>query len=133
MKVLFLDDSEWRHNLFREWCSQKNIVAQHVRTADNAAAAMEEEKWDICFLDHDLSDEHYGKGVGELPGDGTGLAKWMSQNPSHIPPKVIVHSWNPDGAKRMVELIWGPYEYHSLDNRSVVWCPFGLSLIQFLT
>jgi hypothetical protein len=55
-----------------------------------------------CSLDHDLgalpSDGLYAKGAAEETG--MQLVEWMIEN-DMVPPRVVIHSWNPGAAKRM--------------------------------
>lgn len=118
MKILFLDDDETRHSFFAEWTKAHDVT--HVRTASKAADLLEEQKWDACFLDHDLGESE------ALHGNGTSLARWLHENPLKIPPMVVIHSWNSDGAKTMMDYIWGS------SNRDVYWNPFGPGLRRFL-
>lgn len=123
MRILFLDDDRRRHELFREWAQAKGQMnVTHAYTADGAAEYMAENDYNLVFLDHDLADEHYGSGLGERPGDGTGLARWMVDH-WRSSGRVVVHSWNPDGAGRMVALL-APWK--------AVHVPFGPALKEYL-
>jgi hypothetical protein len=124
MKILFLDDDQTRHNFFRDWCQEKgHMDVTHVFTADGAAEALAADTFDLIFLDHDLGEEHYGA-VGEKPGDGTGLARWMSKEWDYPEgTRIVVHSWNHSGAARMMDHLW---------EMEPVWSPFGPGLKKFL-
>jgi len=99
MRVLFLDDDEGRHALFKQASIGHDVL--HVRTAVEAIDAMKRERFDLAALDHDLggrqfvdSDEEetgyqVAKAVETIPED-----KW--------PLRIIVHSYNQEGARRMV-------------------------------
>lgn len=87
-----------------------------VRTNREAQIALLLGEWDEISMDHDLGLDHIDPTVYEqrpeelwvLKGGGkeTGLdlVRWMIEN-DKVPPKVTVHSWNPDGAKRMRDLL----------------------------
>jgi hypothetical protein len=54
--------------------------------------------WDVLFLDHDLG------GNAFCPSDeksGFAVACWLSENPTHVPGKIVIHSWNPAGVENM--------------------------------
>jgi len=82
------------------------------RTNDEAIAYLEKFPVEEISLDHDLGLDYI-----ELPEDpdelitvlqlrgqadenGFHLAVWMCYN-EKLPEKITIHSWNPDGAKRM--------------------------------
>lgn len=89
-----------------------------VRTNLEAVAALVYYHGEITeiSLDHDLGLDHvdpdeYSLDPTELwrlqgdskQGDGRELVKWMVKS-GHVPPKVTIHSWNPDGANEMAYL-----------------------------
>lgn len=56
-----------------------------------------------CSLDHDLGEETTGAlDVEAVKNAETGLdlVQWMVET-GNVPPKVTIHSWNPDGAAAM--------------------------------
>lgn len=64
-----------------------------------------------CSLDHDLGLHDFTEAeieadpeilfmAGESSETGLDLANWMAET-GNLPPKIRIHSWNPDGAKRM--------------------------------
>lgn len=60
-----------------------------------------------CSLDHDLgADPADGiNAKGDSPeGSGLDLARWMIEN-KLVPRWVVVHSWNPAGAKNIVDVL----------------------------
>jgi len=97
MNVLVLDDDNNRLVRFRRGLLNHNVTT--ATNAKEAIAQLQSHDWDVVFLDHDLG----GTGQPEPSGPGTGweVAKWLQDNPKHIPPHVIVHSFNPAGAKNM--------------------------------
>lgn len=107
MRVLVLDDDDYRHFMFN--IAFKNHYVKNVRNVAEAVEALKEETWDLVQLDHDLADVHYhelkaGK-VGELTGMDVAvhIARYMDRE--KLPTRVVVHSWNPPGAKAMVEIL----------------------------
>lgn len=52
-------------------------------------------------LDHDIWDPESG---GVLSLQGIDLAHWMAAN-HFVPDRIVIHSWNPPGAKRMAEVL----------------------------
>jgi CheY-like chemotaxis protein len=96
MDILILDDDLCRHEFFN-----MALIGHIVKSTTTAAETIEELKsnnFDVVFLDHDLG----GQQMVES-GDNTGyeVAKWLSEHPNRIPNQVIIHSFNPAGAKNM--------------------------------
>lgn len=97
MKILFLDDDEQRHDAFRRESIGHDV--RHVRTVEQAIKALREHgPYDVASLDHDLGREHYASG----PGHGYDVAVFLEEHTALCPPTVIVHSYNPNGARRML-------------------------------
>ena len=124
MRILFLDDDEERHKRFRMETIGCDVV--HVRTvAECIQAIMENEPFDEFSLDHDLGGQVY---VQEEQGTGTEVARWIAEKmpEDKRPERVIVHSFNFEGSKRMLGLLRGAgiHAYR---------LPFGLSPRQRLT
>jgi CheY-like chemotaxis protein len=109
MRILILDDDLTRHKTFARNLKDHDLT--HVHTYDEAVkAARENEKFDVFFLDHDLNDfPHFSSvgppsmygGVRELTGED--FTRWITAKlpPAKLPNMVWIHSYNPDGAKRM--------------------------------
>lgn len=83
------------------------------------AQAILESAWPVeeISMDHDLGfhgveipdDPDEFLAVMQLKGDeeeGTELVEWMIAN-DRVPPRITIHSWNPDGARRMARLFHG--------------------------
>ena len=96
MKILVLDDDEYRHRAFGKFLAGHYVV--YTWNATGALEALKGSKFDMMFLDHDLQDFNDGvestgmdvvKGIVALPDD-------------KLPGEVIVHSWNVSEAPRMV-------------------------------
>lgn len=103
MRFLFLDDDPERHDGFDIITTQAypDAHVDHVWTVDEFRKAISlNDKYDCVFLDHDLD-------LQQDPETGTEAAEFvrLHLNLAKYPTKVVVHSWNPDGARRMANLI----------------------------
>ncbi len=112
MRILILDDDAKRHAWFAKALAGNDV--QHCYTYYDAISTLDssENGYHVVYLDHDLNDfttfqsvieDTYGK--VELTGEHVAkyIANCLSENKK--PDEVIVHSWNPDGAKRMVAVL----------------------------
>jgi len=82
-----------------------------------------EGEYDLIMLDHDLGGAQMVSPDEEETG--TAFVKWLVENNKlKNGPKVIIHSWNPDGARRMLELL--PL------NCMAFWEPFGHTVLNYL-
>lgn len=97
MRILFLDDDSNRIPLL-----PKSFNLHYVRSPSEFMAWLEENGTpDIISFDHDLAPEHYVVGyTSENEGNGEDCARWAIEN-NFIPNRVIVHSWNSQGAQRI--------------------------------
>lgn len=95
MRILFLDDDQWRHDLALE--ANRGHDVTYVWTAAEAEEAMAAERFDLASLDHDLGEE--------VDNDGMHAARWLADHPRWAPRMVVIHSWNPVAAAGMVEEI----------------------------
>ena len=104
MNMLFLDDEQYRHSLAVVKWSDKYAI-DHVRTAQEAIAAIKAFPYDLVSLDHDLLPEHYQKKA--LDKDtGYDVAQFIAgMNPARRPKGVIVHSLSTSGSKRMIDVL----------------------------
>lgn len=100
MRMLFLDDEQWRHDGQRVMQSHRYAI-DHVYNVTQAISALKETCYDLVSLDHDLQEDHYR--TDQPSGTGTGLevARYIAANPSCCA-RVIVHSLNDVGARRMI-------------------------------
>lgn len=69
-----------------------------VETAKEAIDELGKNSWDIVFLDHDLGGSEM---VASGPGTGYEVAKWLENNSDKQPPEIVIHSFNPEGARKM--------------------------------
>jgi hypothetical protein len=102
MKVLFLDDDGQRHETFRTKAGHHEV--DYVWTADEAIKAMEGTRYDLACLDHDLGGRTFVPSDGVEP-TGYTVAKAIADGQVQAPARVIVHSFNPVGAKHMIDCL----------------------------
>lgn len=145
MKILFLDDDPVRHRIFRAsieppfplWhrigCWRKRKIAPMFQNhcVFEIVTAIEvlqnEARLDIAFLDHDLNGQIY---VEERVGTGTEVAEFIAgMTPRARPKLVVVHSLNPQGAARMMDILKSSgchaqaLPFGSLGFRAALPCP----------
>ncbi len=100
-RILFLDDMETRHAGFRQMTIGDDV--DHVYTARAAIEALEKNPaYDYVYLDHDL-DEQATAGLPPTTETGQVVADYIAEKLAHDkrPARVIVHSFNREGARRM--------------------------------
>ena len=82
MKTLLIDD-------------QRTLEVDRIeRTFEGGIAALAEQRWEILYLDHDLSDSDPKK-------TGYGIMCWLEQNTQHLPGEIIFVTSNPSGRQYM--------------------------------
>ena len=123
MKILILDDMKTRHDAFRRIYAEHEVVC--VFRYSELKEKLAECRWDLIHLDHDLGDavenpDTFVDGWGSTREfDGQFAAVRVCELPPEMRPgQVIVHSVNPEGAKRMLGLL----QRAKID---VTWEPFG--------
>lgn len=105
-RVLFVDDMRERWEIFNDLYKQPETA--HVefvwaQNYDEAITQLQNGKWDVVFLDHDLEDPtEYNQKEGWR--DGTAIADWIREHTPHID-AAICHSMNPVGRMRMVQIL----------------------------
>jgi hypothetical protein len=117
-RILILDDDQTRHDAFKarltkHYGSDGVVLVQHISFEKFNNCLTEMEKFDIIYLDHDLGDhtsENIVRGSGiygrDLSFNGQDAALCVAALPKDKhPDKVIVHSWNPPGARMMVNIL----------------------------
>lgn len=93
MKILFLDDEDWRHKAMDR--RHPHDVVQHVHTIRQFKAALERERFDLASLDHDLTDDNSETGMHAVE-------HLCSMPRELVPARIIVHSWNSHAAGKMM-------------------------------
>ena len=99
--ILILEDDNTRIKIFKDKYFGHNLTC--TKSSKECIEHLKDTSWDILFLDHDLGGE-----IMVEPGEketGTDVAIFLNQNESCIPPLVVIHSLNPVGSKRMLEMI----------------------------
>jgi hypothetical protein len=102
MRIFLLEDDERRCDWFakRFKGDQLDIVCE----IDDAKELLRTRIYDSIFLDHDLKPEHYGASVNDDERTGFAIAHFLASNPDlQRAATIMVHSFNADGAMRMVE------------------------------
>ena len=128
MNILFLDDDLKRQHafqalmtraqtqqkrggllgIFRRAPKTQDAEPTRIETAFTVAEAVQllrdSERFDVAFLDHDLDGRTF---VEEREGTGTEVAEYIaaSMQADKRPRRIIVHSHNPAGARRMAEVL----------------------------
>ena len=104
MKILFLDDDTIRIRQARiDFAKDELSTAE---TAEQAIILLEKySPYDTVSLDHDLGGKIY------CPSDeasGFAVAEYISKmQKEQLPKQVIIHSFNPDGAVKMLVVLQG--------------------------
>lgn len=99
-KFLFLDDTPERHEHFDKLCQNLDVEVWHAWNVRQAIDRLRKVRFDTVWLDHDLED---------TDRDNTGfvVAKFIAIHlgVDRQPENVIIHSWNPDGAQDMANIL----------------------------
>lgn len=111
MRILVLDDQDTRHEQIRARLMGHDVT--HAYLWSDFARALDGERFDVIMLDHDLGDMIEQERKPGMYGastvyDGQDAARAVAELPEHKWPRfTLVHSWNEDGAKRMVDVLIG--------------------------
>lgn len=107
-RLLFLDDDQDRHDEFRR-VVRDDIDVTYVYSVAQAKAAIDGDRFDEMWFDHDLADY----GPSDMYGyceeyTGQHVARYVaSLPPEKMPSAVRIHSWSPDGARAMARTLGG--------------------------
>jgi len=117
MRVLILEDSKFRQKVFRH--NLIGVIPTFVETAAECIDILNsQERFSILFLDHDLGGQEMQTGQAT----GTEVAQWLHDNPNKLPVHIIIHSLNPVGANRMMDLLpnatYSPGCWEKIDVRN---------------
>jgi len=122
IRIFLLEDDERRC----EWFA-KRFKGDHIDVAYEVAQArelLETRSYDSIFLDHDLMPEHYGADKPDDERTGFAIASFLASRPDlQRSATIMVHSFNADGAMRMVEELRGAgrqadyIPFHFLEER----------------
>ena len=103
MNILILEDNPERIKIFQKNLMDETIVVEHTEYACVANCLLEDKKWDVLFLDHDLGGEAYVSTDNE--NTGSGVARYLANHPDRKPPLIIIHSMNANGAVNIKSLL----------------------------
>ena len=102
IRIFLLEDDERRCDWFA-----KRFKGDHldiVCEIDEAKELLKSRTYDSIFLDHDLKPEHYGSSTNDDTRTGYAIAHFLASHPElQRAATIMVHSFNADGAMRMVE------------------------------
>ena len=110
-RILVVEDNEARRNWFAKMFDDCDI--DFAIDAEVGKKLMQEIKYNLIFLDHDLGDRSFVDSNDQNTGYQVALVKPNSVN-RNTP--TIVHSLNPAGAKNILDV---------LENKHVWYKPFG--------
>lgn len=109
MKILILDDENFRHERFSEYYKGNEVF--HATKYSQFIEALNIQKWDIIHLDHDLGEEP----IADSYVDGWGSTRYFTGyhaalkiielSEAYCPGLVIVHSMNPRGAEEIYKVL----------------------------
>jgi hypothetical protein len=110
MRILILDDDQFRHNFFRESFIADEVISVH-KFSEFLHHLHTGSPWDLIHLDHDLCDlvegdtfvDDFGK---QQEFNGQHAAWQICQLTDNLLPKqIIIQSVNDDGALAMLKII----------------------------
>lgn len=122
IRIFLLEDDERRCEWFakRFKGDQLDVVCE----IDDAKELLKTRTYDSIFLDHDLKPEHYGSTANDDERTGYAIAHFLASHPElQRAATIMVHSFNADGAMRMVEELRGAgrhadyVPFHFLEDR----------------
>lgn len=110
MRILVLDDIKYRHDIYDKIYSDDEVV--HSYTYHDFINHLNNGPWDLVHLDHDLGEfvdnaDCYTDGWGKVREyNGTHASYAISDmDDSKLPKRIIIHSINSIGARRMVDIL----------------------------
>lgn len=105
-RILILDDNAARHTALAQQYLGCDRV--HCWNVAEALAALAGDRFDVAQLDHDLQDICAIRIGARTERTGADVADHIARMaPEKRPALVIVHSWNPHGAERMMATLLG--------------------------
>lgn len=100
LKILVLEDDLRRVQIFRQKLVGFDLT--FVETAMDAIGAIQDEEFDVIFLDHDLGGQVYVSTADK--NTGSEVVRWMLASQGalfHYDPYIIIHSLNTPAAESM--------------------------------
>lgn len=102
IRIFVLEDDRRRCDWFAK--RFKGDVLDIACEIDEAKDLLQTRTYDSIFLDHDLQPEHYGSETRDDERTGYAIASFLAARPElQRAATIMVHSFNADGAMRMVE------------------------------
>lgn len=126
MRVFVLEDDAYRIERFHEECRTEGhdlTLTDHL-TGARGAYSLYTGPYDRVYLDHDLGQRQFVDSADEETG--AAFVRWMPKATDLDQPEIIVHSYNPDGAREMVRGL------REKGYRHVVAWPFGDAVLNTL-
>lgn len=122
MKIFILEDDYTRRAMFNEVLAGHEVfIAEEI---DQAKIVYEANKpFDLLLLDHDLDERFMHEGEANT---GYSFVKWLVKTKQDHVKEVVIHSYNPEGAKRMEQALKDDGWMH------VGRVPFGMTLLRSL-
>ena len=104
IRIFLLEDDERRCDWFNKRFKGDEIdIACEV---EEAKELLSTRTYDSIFLDHDLMPEHYGSDTPDDERTGYAIASFLAERRElQRAATIMVHSFNADGALRMVETL----------------------------
>lgn len=99
MRILFLDDDEFRHKAITRTCIGHELV--RVYTVPEFVSALGDGPYDVIFLDHDLGGKQMVESDGEEETGYHAALAIIDLSIALRPKMVVIHSYNPVGAEIM--------------------------------
>lgn len=101
---MILDDNTYRHKIIGSMLERRSHGVMHATTYNEAIQLMQQYHFDGMYLDHDLQEFIRGERVERT---GTHVAAFIANElpADKRPKKIVIHSWNKDGAKMMESLL----------------------------
>jgi hypothetical protein len=108
MRILFFDDDTNRHEWFFSALVKKGIEANctpvHSILTAKLALASSDTHFDYAFLDHDMGYYFETNPIRT----GVAVAQFITEmDEADRPQKIILHSFNPEGARQMLYILGG--------------------------
>ena len=128
-RILFLDDNKERHDAFKKHLNDRafkeglQFRPVYVYTAKDAILALQYKRFDEIWLDHDLGGEIFVTRTEETGYEVALFIEKMYFDNGREPMQstVIIHSFNPAGARRMMQALSGKV-------RAIVVKPFDIKV-----
>jgi hypothetical protein len=122
IRIFLLEDDERRCDWFaKRFKGDELDISCEV---EQAKELLQTRTYDSIFLDHDLMPEHYGATEADDERTGFAIAAFLASRPDlQRAATIMVHSFNADGAMRMVEELRGAgrtaeyIPFHFLEDR----------------